>query len=135
MMELSFHAPHLKKLASLCLLGGTALLYTGALQAQQRDYPISPVSFKQVQLTDSFWSPRIERNRTATIPASFPRCESTGRVSNFIMAARGMASQQMTDQGMTAPPKGKFCTKYPFDDTNISTTIKAASYPPPLPPH
>ncbi|HEX9511502.1 MAG TPA: glycoside hydrolase family 127 protein [Puia sp.] len=128
MMQLSFHAPHLKKLASLCLLGGTTLLYAGALQAQQRDYPISPVSFKQVQLTDSFWSPRIERNRTATIPASFARCESTGRVSNFIMAARGMASQQMTDQGMTAPPKGKFCTKYPFDDTDIYKTIEGASY-------
>lgn len=64
------------------LLAGVTLLSGGLLRAQQKDYPISPVTFRQVQLTDSFRSSRIERNRTATIPASFARCESTGRVSN-----------------------------------------------------
>jgi len=48
-----------------------------------------------------------------TIPASFSRCESTGRVKNFIMAAE---------------KKGKFCTRYPFDDTDIYKTIEGASY-------
>jgi DUF1680 family protein len=122
------------------LLAG-ALFYTGSLQAQQRDYPISPVSFKQVQLTDSFWSPRIERNRVATIPASFARCESTGRVSNFVMAAQTLATQSTTSQPAAvpqttaqstaagaAPSKGKFCTKFPFDDTDIYKTIEGASY-------
>src|SRR3984885_3823518 len=89
------------------------LFYTGSLQAQQRDYPIRPLPFTQVRLTDSFWSPRIERNRTVTIPASFARCESTGRVSNFVMAAKR---------------SGKFCTTYPFDDTDIYKTIEGASY-------
>jgi DUF1680 family protein len=89
------------------------LLYAGALHAQQRDYPIQPVSFTKVSLTDAFWSPRIERNRTVTIPASFARCEHTGRVRNFVMAAER---------------KGKFCTKYPFDDTDIYKTIEGASY-------
>jgi DUF1680 family protein len=83
------------------------------LQAQQKDYPISPVPFTQVSLTDSFWSPRIERNRTVTIPASFARCESTGRVSNFVMAAAR---------------SGRFCTKFPFDDTDIYKTIEGASF-------
>ena len=110
------------------LLAGASLLSSGALQAQQKDYPISPVAFRQVQLTDSFWSPRIERNRTATIPASFARCESTGRVSNFVMAAGAMASEQLTAQGRETPPKGKFCTKFPFDDTDIYKTIEGASY-------
>ena len=109
----------MKKWAICCLL------YGGLLQAQQRDYPISPVSFTQVRLTDSFWSPRIERNRISTIPASFARCESTGRVSNFVMAG---ASQQMAAQGITSPAKGKFCTKFPFDDTDIYKTIEGASY-------
>jgi hypothetical protein len=104
------------------------LLSVGTLQAQQKDYPINPVSFKQVQLTDSFWSPRIERNRTVTIPASFARCESTGRVRNFVMAAQGIASTQMAIEGQTAAQKGKFCTKYPFDDTDIYKTIEGASY-------
>ena len=54
---------------------------------QQKDYPIQAVPFTQVKLTDNFWLPRIEINRTVTIPASFERCQSTGRIKNFIMAA------------------------------------------------
>src|SRR5450755_4071031 len=83
------------------------------LCAQQKDYPIQTVAFTRVKLTDHFWLPRIEINRTVTLPASFERCESTGRVKNFIMAAER---------------KGKFCTKYPFDDTDIYKTIEGASY-------
>jgi len=81
--------------------------------AQQKDYPIRPLSFTSVKLQDSFWLPRIETNRTVTIPASFARCENTGRVKNFEMAAA---------------KKGKFCTVYPFDDTDIYKTIEGASY-------
>ncbi len=81
--------------------------------AQQQDYPVHSVPFTQVQLTDQFWLPKIEVNRTVTIPASFERCENTGRVSNFTMAAA---------------KSGKFCTKYPFDDTDIYKTIEGASY-------
>jgi uncharacterized protein len=82
-------------------------------RAQKQDYPIQPVPFTSVKLTDQFWTSRIETNRTATIPASFARCESTGRVKNFVMAAEH---------------KGKFCTTYPFDDTDIYKTIEGASY-------
>ncbi len=81
--------------------------------AQKQDYPIQPVPFTSVKLTDQFWTSKIETNRTATIPASFARCESTGRVKNFVMAAEH---------------KGKFCTTYPFDDTDIYKTIEGASY-------
>ena len=83
------------------------------LFAQQKDYSIQSVPFTQVKLTDNFWLPRIETNRTVTIPASFERCESNGRVKNFVMAAER---------------KGKFCTKYPFDDTDIYKTIEGASF-------
>ena len=104
------------------LFGG--VIHGGVLHAQQKDdpirpasfakdYPIQPVSFTRVRLTDTFWSPRIELNRTVTIPASFARCESTGRLSNFVMAAQR---------------KGRFCTKFPFDDTDIYKTIEGASY-------
>ena len=92
-------------------LGG--LLLSSSSSAQQKDYPFTPVPFKEVSLQDSFWVPRINLNRTVTIPASFARCESTGRVRNFVMAAQR---------------QGKFCTKYPFDDTDIYKTIEGASY-------
>jgi DUF1680 family protein len=90
-----------------------AFLYGGIAAAQNKDYAISPVSFTQVKLTDHFWLPKIETNRTVTIPASFERCENTGRVKNFEMAA---------------VKSGKFCTKFPFDDTDIYKTIEGASY-------
>ncbi|MBN8851667.1 MAG: six-hairpin glycosidase [Sphingobacteriales bacterium 50-39] len=84
-----------------------------AAHPQSADYHIRPIDFTKVQLMDSFWAPRIERNRTVTIPASFARCESTGRVQNFVMAAQR---------------KGKFGTKFPFDDTDIYKTLEGASF-------
>jgi len=81
--------------------------------AQQKDYPIKPVAFNEVHLSDNFWLPRLKVNETVTIPASFQRCENTGRVKNFVMAAEH---------------SGKFCTIYPFDDTDIYKTIEGASY-------
>jgi DUF1680 family protein len=94
------------------------LLLPGVLLAvitygQKKDYAIQAVPFTQVKLMDNFWLPRIETNRTVTIPASFERCESTGRVKNFVMAAQ---------------KSGKFCTRYPFDDTDIYKTIEGASF-------
>lgn len=81
--------------------------------AQQKDYPVQSVPFTQVKLSDNFWLPRIEINRTVTIPASFDRCQSTGRIKNFVMAAE---------------KSGKFCTTFPFDDTDIYKTLEGASF-------
>ena len=81
--------------------------------AQKKDYPIQNVPFTQVHLSDNFWLPRIRVNQMVTIPASFERCEKTGRVNNFVMAAAH---------------SGKFCTIYPFDDTDIYKTLEGASY-------
>ncbi|MEO8414634.1 MAG: beta-L-arabinofuranosidase domain-containing protein [Ginsengibacter sp.] len=80
---------------------------------QHKDYPIQALPFNKVRLTDNFWLPRLKINQTVTIPASFERCEKTGRVKNFVMAAER---------------SGKFCTIYPFDDTDIYKTIEGASY-------
>ncbi len=89
------------------------LLTGSSLYAQQKDYPYVALPFNKVKLTDNFWLPRIKINHTVTIPASFERCEKTGRVKNFVMAAER---------------SGKFCTIYPFDDTDIYKTIEGASY-------
>lgn len=83
------------------------------LNAQHKDYEYAAVPFKQVVIKDNFWLPRLQLNHTITIPTSFERCENTGRVKNFDMAAT---------------KAGKFCTKYPFDDTDIYKTIEGASF-------
>jgi DUF1680 family protein len=90
-----------------------SMLPSLALLSQTKNYKITAVPFTQVKLDDHFWLPRIETNRTVTIPASFERCENTGRVKNFTMAAEH---------------KGKFCTTFPFDDTDIYKTIEGASF-------
>ncbi|MBY0478247.1 MAG: glycoside hydrolase family 127 protein [Chitinophagaceae bacterium] len=95
------------------LLLSLIMLYGIETSAQQKDYPYKPVSFTSVQLSDNFWLPRIKINHTVTIPASFERCERTGRLKNFEMAAA---------------KSGKFCTIYPFDDTDIYKTIEGASF-------
>ena len=90
-----------------------SVFFAASICAQQKDYALREVNFTQVHLSDNFWLPRIEMNRTVTIPASFTRCETTGRVKNFVMAAE---------------KKGKFCTRYPFDDTDIYKTIEGAAF-------
>lgn len=90
-----------------------SVLFATTINGQQKDYAVQAVDFTKVKLNDKFWLPRIEINRTVTIPASFERCENTGRLKNFVMAAE---------------KKGKFCTVYPFDDTDIYKTIEGASF-------
>jgi DUF1680 family protein len=84
-----------------------------------RDYPVQPVPFTSVHLDDVFWAPRIETNRTETIPFAFKQCELTGRVGNFIRAAKALRGEPLGDR--SAPG-------YPFDDTDLYKIIEGASY-------
>ena len=79
-----------------------------------RDYPIQAVPFTALTLTDDFWKPRIKVNHQTTIPIAFGHCESTGRIRNFEVA------------GGISP--GTFCTKYPFDDSDVFKIIEGAAY-------
>jgi uncharacterized protein len=86
---------------------------------QTKDYPVQPVPFTHVQLRDAFWSPRIETNRTVTIPFAFQQCEQTGRMKNFDRAAavlRGEANIDTTISGFS------------FDDSDVFKVIEGASY-------
>lgn len=80
----------------------------------QADYPIQPVAFNQVKLSDSFWAPRVKLNAGMTIPYAFRQSEETGRIKNFDVAA-----------GVV---KGGFCSIYPFDDSDVYKIIEGASY-------
>ena len=77
-------------------------------------YPITPVSFADVKITDDFWSGRIETNRTVTIPFGFEKCENEGRIRNFARAG-----------GLL---EGAYEGKMPFDDTDVYKIIEGASY-------
>jgi DUF1680 family protein len=84
-----------------------------------RDYPVKPVPFTAVHFKDGFWAPRIEINRTVTIPFAFEKCEETGRVRNFLQAAMALRGEEVVDKKLPG---------YPFDDTDIYKVIEGASY-------
>lgn len=97
------------------LVSATLFLLSGCKeQIEVADYPIQPVPFTSVKLTDNFWAPRIKKNATVTIPIAFGYCESTGRIKNFEIAGK--------------LDTGSFRTIYPFDDSDVFKIIEGASY-------
>lgn len=75
---------------------------------------IEEVPFTAVRFADRFWAPRIETNRTVSIPSAFRECEKNGRFDNFAIAA-GLKQGEH---------KGDFS----FDDTDPYKVIEGASY-------
>jgi DUF1680 family protein len=46
---------------------------------RKADYAVAAVSYKDVQVTDSFWTPRMENNRNVSIPGMLARFDKAGR--------------------------------------------------------
>src|SRR5229473_3166699 len=109
---------------AIAMAAVAASLWTGHAGAQTgvasppSDYPVKPVPFTAVHVKDGFWAPRIEINRTVTIPFAFQKDEETGRLDNFIRAAAALK-----DEPHDTKPPG-----YPFDDTDIYKVIEGAAY-------
>lgn len=88
------------------------------------DYPITPVPFTAVRITDGFWFQKQEINRTVTVPFALQQCEESGRLKNFELAAEVMRRRANGEpQFQIKPP-----TIYTFDDTDVYKAIEAASY-------
>jgi len=85
-----------------------------SIDSGKRGYPIQPVPFTSVKVTDNFWAPRIKANHDITIPIAIEQSTITGRIRNFEIAG-GMA-------------EGEFCSTYPFDDSDVFKIIEGASY-------
>ncbi len=98
---------------SYILLVGFVLLITISCSKQAQDYPIKPVAFTKVNITDNFWAPRLETNRKVTIPYNFEKCEETGRIRNFAIAG-GLEEGEF---------EGIF-----FNDSDVFKVIEGASY-------
>jgi uncharacterized protein len=90
-----------------------AAVFSQAGPAPKKDYPIRPVDFTRVKITDKFWAPKMETNRAVTIPFAMKKNEETGRVDNFRKAARLM--------------KGAYQGKR-YNDTDVYKVIEGASY-------
>lgn len=88
-------------------------LPASAQNAAKKDYPIQPVPFTRVAVSDAFWLPRIETNRTVTIPFIMKKNEETGRVDNFAIAGGLM--------------KGRYKGER-YNDTDVYKVIEGAAY-------
>ena len=91
----------------------TCLCITGNAQINH-GYPINPVPFTSVKVTDKFWGQRLQASREVTIPLAFNKCEETGRYENFVKAAHPSDTYKV--EGLS------------FDDTDVYKTIEGASY-------
>ena len=84
--------------------------------SQKKDEPmkrITPVAFSKVKIEDAFWSPRLERHRTATLPVCIDQIENqTGRIRNFENAAKG---------------RGEHSGIY-YDDSDVYKALEGMAY-------
>ncbi|MDZ7319431.1 MAG: glycoside hydrolase family 127 protein [candidate division KSB1 bacterium] len=97
----------------LMLFSLLLLFLTACANKPQKDYPIHPVPFTDVQITDDFWHPRMETNRIVTIPYDFKKCEETGRIDNFAKAGGLM--------------EGEF-VGIRYNDSDVYKVIEGAAY-------
>ena len=91
----------------------TCICITGSAQINH-GYPIDPVPFTSVKVTDNFWGQRLQASREVTIPLAFSKCEETGRYENFVKAAHRSDTYKVEG--------------FSFDDTDVYKTIEGASY-------
>jgi hypothetical protein len=73
---------------------------------------LRPIATTSVEIDDSFWSPRVETNRTVTLRHQYAMLERTGRLENFRNAARG---------------EGEFQGRY-YNDSDVYKWLEAACH-------
>ncbi len=95
-------------------LVGCLLAISILAQTNKPQYPIQPIPFTDVKISDHFWAPRLETVRAVTLPYTFQQCEETGRVKNFDIAGGNEV--------------GSFCSAYAFDDSDVYKIIEGAAY-------
>ena len=72
-----------------------------------------PVSVNAVRFEDRFWAPRLEMNRTVTLPSQIELCEATGRIDNF---RRASGKKQTDFQGIF------------FNDSDVYKMLEGIAY-------
>jgi len=101
------------KITHIALIGSLFVLTNCA-----KELPVltkqQTVPFTSVHINDQFWAPKIETNRTVSIPSAFHQCEINGRLDNFALAGGKI--------------KGEHKGDFPFDDTDVYKIVEGASY-------
>jgi hypothetical protein len=104
----------MKKQTIIALFAAGILATACDTKTEEALGPLTPVPFTAVHLHDEFWAPKIETNRTVSIPSAFGKCEQTGRMDNFALAGGLIQCEHKGD--------------FPFDDTDVYKVLEGASY-------
>jgi DUF1680 family protein len=97
----------------ILLLAVVFTLASVAFAESPKPAGLASVPFPRVKLQDSFWAPRLETNRLATLPHNLEYCRKTGRIDNFAKAAGLMP--------------GKF-EGFFFNDSDLYKVIEGAAH-------
>src|SRR5882757_7631278 len=90
------------------------LLLACNTQAQSKVAKMEAVGFSHVQITDAFWSPRIDKITSVTIPVCIDQTEvKTPRIRNFEKVARKKGEKH----------EGIF-----YDDSDVFKALEAMAY-------
>src|SRR5919107_1249509 len=91
-----------------------AIAYTVNIYAQTTLQQFEPVNFSQVNITDNFWKPKMDKVATATLSACIYQTEvATPRIRNFEKVARKKGEKH----------EGIF-----YDDSDVFKALEAMSY-------
>ena len=77
------------------------------------DRAIKPLSFTDVAIEDSFWTPRLTTLREVTMDAVYDNLRATGRIDNFRIVA--------------GKKDGEFSGRY-YNDSDVYKWLEAACY-------
>jgi len=89
------------------------MVFNSNVGAAGGNYPIAPVPFTDVQLTEGLWASRLQTNTRVTIPFDFQKSEETGRIDNFAIAGGLM--------------EGNYRGAY-FNDSDVYKIVEGAAY-------
>lgn len=95
-----------------------ALSFPAAATTAGPKEPFRAIPFEAVRFEGGFWGVWQETLRRVTIPHMLDQCEKTGRTQNFDLAAAALKGETV----------GPYCSRYPFDDSDVYKVIEAASY-------
>jgi DUF1680 family protein len=73
----------------------------------------SPIPFTSVNITDKFWSARLQTSRDVTIDTCIQKCLETGRIANFARAAKLDST----------PHEGRF-----YNDSDVYKLLEGIAY-------
>ncbi len=103
----------MEKLIKAAALAAVVLTAASCAGTKAGSKAIEPVDFSQVRINDSFWAPRLDSHKTATIPVCIDQIEvQTGRMRNFDKVAAGGGQHE-----------GIF-----FDDSDVYKALEGFAY-------